>query len=67
MVDVGAPQLAMHSIREMCGADDVEIAYRHFRAFFSLFSEIDDTLEVDTLPPADIQGVISNTACEHVH
>lgn len=33
-VDVGMPQLAMHSIREMCGVDDVQLAYRHFLAFF---------------------------------
>eukprot|EP00798_Chlamydomonas_sp_ICE-L_P005202 gene5202-18429_t len=33
-VDVGIPQLSMHSIREMCGTDDVGIAYDHFLAFF---------------------------------
>jgi hypothetical protein len=40
-VDVGAPQLSMHSIREMCGVDDVGHSYRHFLAFFQVrsFSE----------------------------
>jgi aspartyl aminopeptidase len=33
-VDVGMPQLSMHSIREMAGVDDVLLAYRHFLAFF---------------------------------
>lgn len=33
-VDVGMPQLSMHSIREMCGADDVALAYKHFKSFF---------------------------------
>lgn len=33
-VDVGMPQLAMHSIREMCGVDDVALAQAHFAAFF---------------------------------
>ena len=28
------PQLAMHSIREMCGVDDVAYAHTHFLAFF---------------------------------
>ena len=35
-VDVGAPQLSMHSIREMCGVDDVGHSYRHFLAFFQV-------------------------------
>lgn len=35
-VDVGVPQLAMHSIREMCGTDDVGIAYCHLLAFFEV-------------------------------
>ena len=35
-VDVGAPQLSMHSIREMCGVDDIGHSYRHFLAFFQV-------------------------------
>ncbi len=35
---MGIPQLSMHSIREMCGTDDVGIAYRHFSAFFKVSS-----------------------------
>ena len=33
---MGIPQLSMHSIREMCGTDDVDIAYNHFVAFFEV-------------------------------
>ena len=62
-VDVGIAQLAMHSIREMCGAQDVGTAYEHFKAFFEEFSRLDATLEVDNLPPADIKGVISDVDC----
>ena len=35
-LDVGAPQLSMHSIREMCGVDDLGHSYNHFRAFFKV-------------------------------
>jgi len=40
-VDVGIPQLSMHSVREMCGTDDIELCLQHFTAFFNEFSEID--------------------------
>lgn len=46
-VDVGAPQLSMHSIREMCAADDVVYSYRHFIAYFQEFSHLDANLTVD--------------------
>ncbi len=46
-VDVGAPQLSMHSIREMCGIDDVLHSYNHFKAFFEEFSLLDAKLSVD--------------------
>ena len=46
-VDVGAPQLSMHSIREMCGVDDVAYAYQHFKAFFQDFSEMNAKINVD--------------------
>lgn len=46
-VDVGAPQLSMHSIREMCGVDDVLHSYNHFKAFFEEFSLLDAKLSVD--------------------
>jgi aspartyl aminopeptidase len=40
-VDVGVPQLSMHSIREMCGTEDIEICAKHFTAFFDHFAKID--------------------------
>ncbi|KAL6518323.1 hypothetical protein OROMI_034024 [Orobanche minor] len=46
-VDCGIPQLSMHSVREVCGKDDVDIAYRHFKAFYKTFSSIDKRLNVD--------------------
>ncbi|GMI75723.1 M18 aspartyl aminopeptidase2 [Hibiscus trionum] len=47
-VDVGAPQLSMHSIREMCAIDDVKHSYQHFKAFFQEFSQLDTNITVDT-------------------
>ncbi|WJX38749.1 aspartyl aminopeptidase [Trifolium repens] len=46
-VDVGAPQLSMHSIREMCAVDDVKHSYEHFKAFFQEFFHLDANLVVD--------------------
>lgn len=46
-VDVGAPQLSMHSIREMCAVDDVRHAYQHFKAYFQEFSHLDSKIIVD--------------------
>ncbi|XP_008788174.1 probable aspartyl aminopeptidase [Phoenix dactylifera] len=46
-VDCGIPQLSMHSVREVCGKEDVDIAYKHFLAFFQSFSDIDGKLSVD--------------------
>jgi aspartyl aminopeptidase len=40
-VDVGVPQLSMHSIREMCGTEDIAICAKHFTAFFDNFAKID--------------------------
>ncbi|KAG8051092.1 hypothetical protein GUJ93_ZPchr0009g437 [Zizania palustris] len=46
-VDVGAPQLSMHSIREMCAVDDVKHSYEHFKAYFEEFTELDSKVKVD--------------------
>ena len=46
-VDVGAAQLSMHSVREMCGAKDVEHAVKHFTAVYEGFTALDATLMVD--------------------
>ncbi len=35
------------SIREMCGTEDVDIAYNHFKAFYQIFTTIDKQLSVD--------------------
>jgi len=46
-VDVGAPQLSMHSIREMCAVDDTRHSYEHFKAFFDEFTQLDAQITVD--------------------
>ncbi|KAK3040614.1 hypothetical protein RJ639_026935, partial [Escallonia herrerae] len=46
-VDIGAPQLSMHSIREMCAVDDVKHAYEHFKAYFEEVSQLDAKITVD--------------------
>ncbi|XP_058107487.1 probable aspartyl aminopeptidase isoform X2 [Magnolia sinica] len=46
-VDCGIAQLSMHSVREMCGKEDVDTAYKHFKAFYQTFSSIDKKLKVD--------------------
>ncbi|TYG76698.1 hypothetical protein ES288_D03G134300v1 [Gossypium darwinii] len=47
-VDIGAPQLSMHGIREMCAVDDVKHSNEHFKAFFHEFSQLDTKISVDT-------------------
>ncbi|CAI5939315.1 unnamed protein product [Closterium sp. NIES-64] len=47
-VDVGIPQLSMHSIREMCASDDIDTAYHLFKAFYSTaFAEVEDSMDLD--------------------
>ncbi|KAL1915556.1 uncharacterized protein VTP21DRAFT_6680 [Calcarisporiella thermophila] len=46
-IDVGNPQLSMHSIRETGGVDDVGHAIKLFEAFFNEFAALDAKLEVD--------------------
>jgi aspartyl aminopeptidase len=43
-VDIGAPMLGMHSIRETCGVIDL-VHYRHlFESFFAHYSKLPETL-----------------------
>jgi len=43
-IDIGAPQLAMHSIRETCGVIDL-LYYKHlFAAFFNKYSSLTNNL-----------------------
>uniref|UniRef100_A0A061SLC2 aspartyl aminopeptidase n=1 Tax=Tetraselmis sp. GSL018 TaxID=582737 RepID=A0A061SLC2_9CHLO len=65
-VDVGAPQLAMHSIREMMGVDDVSHCVNHFKAFFQDFSKLDASLDVDGIAPPKIQGTIDDVPCGNI-
>jgi len=46
-IDVGCAQLAMHSIREMCGVDDLAHAINLFKAFFHSFTALDESLVID--------------------
>ncbi|KAL3153468.1 hypothetical protein ABBQ38_011801 [Trebouxia sp. C0009 RCD-2024] len=66
-LDVGAPQLSMHSIREMCGTKDIEYSYEHFKAFFQDFTALDTDTDFDSLSPPDIQGTMVDTPCGHLH
>ncbi|KAJ3075629.1 hypothetical protein HDU98_003925 [Podochytrium sp. JEL0797] len=46
-IDVGNPQLSMHSIRETCGVKDVQSAIDLFQSFFEEFAAIDKKVTVD--------------------
>ena len=54
-VDVGQPQLSMHSCREMCSAYDVQHTFRLFHAFYELFDIVDASLAVDGFALGDKQ------------
>ncbi len=46
-LDLGNPQLSMHSIRETGGAEDVRFGVRLFSAFFEGFGELEARILVD--------------------
>jgi aspartyl aminopeptidase len=46
-LDLGNPQLSMHSIRETGGAHDVEHAVNLFESFFEHFQELEAKIQVD--------------------
>ncbi|KAJ4292209.1 hypothetical protein N0V88_005840 [Collariella sp. IMI 366227] len=46
-LDMGNPQLSMHSIREMGGSRDVEFAVKLFEGFLSRFGELEGRILVD--------------------
>ncbi|KAI9724872.1 MAG: hypothetical protein M1812_000148 [Candelaria pacifica] len=46
-LDLGNPQLSMHSIRETGGVYDVEYGIRLFASFFEHFSELERKIQVD--------------------
>jgi aspartyl aminopeptidase len=45
-VDVGIPQLSMHSLREMCGTADVLSAMNLLTAFYREFRQLDQKVIV---------------------
>jgi len=46
-VDVGCPQLAMHSIREQMGVKDVATSMELFTKYFGQFARLDANLKID--------------------
>jgi len=44
-IDMGCPQLSMHSIRETMGVCDLTNGLNLFKAFFELYSEVDESIE----------------------
>eukprot|EP00596_Hydrurales_sp_CCMP1899_P001157 CAMPEP_0119052520 /NCGR_PEP_ID=MMETSP1177-20130426/73789_1 /TAXON_ID=2985 /ORGANISM="Ochromonas sp, Strain CCMP1899" /LENGTH=286 /DNA_ID=CAMNT_0007032115 /DNA_START=754 /DNA_END=1614 /DNA_ORIENTATION=+ len=49
-VDIGMPQLSMHSIREMMGTSDLTFGYTLFKSFFKDFRSVDNSL-------TDVDGI----------
>ena len=45
-VDVGVPQLSMHSVREMMGTEDVDICHKHFLAFYENIAKVDANVQM---------------------
>ena len=43
-IDIGAPQLAMHSIRETCGVVDLLYYKRLFAVFFTSYYDLAEPL-----------------------
>lgn len=43
-IDIGAPQFAMHSIRETCGVVDLLYYQKLFAVFFEEYSELSEQL-----------------------
>ncbi|KAF2095739.1 peptidase M18, aminopeptidase I [Rhizodiscina lignyota] len=46
-LDLGNPQLSMHSIRETCGAHDFEHAINLFESFFEHYEELEKKILID--------------------
>lgn len=48
-IDIGNPQLSMHSIRETAGSDDVGYAVELLREFYESFGEVEKKVVVDAV------------------
>ncbi|KAG5518892.1 hypothetical protein PMAC_002423 [Pneumocystis sp. 'macacae'] len=46
-VDIGIPQLSMHSIREMAGIDDISSSILFFKSYYENYSVIQRTMMID--------------------
>lgn len=46
-VDIGIPQLSMHSLREMCATSDATHGVQLLQVFFEQFTSLDKLLKVD--------------------
>jgi len=47
IIDVGNPQLSMHSIREVGGVNDVDHAINLFQAFYDGYADMNLRIAVD--------------------
>jgi len=66
VVDVGVPQLAMHSIREMCAVVDVAYCIACFRMFYKEFSDIKRNVDPDIPSSGKILGEMIDVPCHHL-
>lgn len=48
-IDIGAPQLSMHSIREMCGVDDMGHYYKLMKVFFEKVSSFQKKFDFENI------------------